>query len=228
MARVKYGSLVSQISGSVGHATFQNSQGGAILRNKPIPSYSSSSAQVCQRSAMSELQSAWLALTPAARLKWCQFVAFSSQHIKRDDNILISGYNLFLKYQTCRKLYYLPLLTSWSYNPLLVIPDQMIIRSDNSNMVVIFNNVVNSSQYFFVLKLSPPQRSSTKFSLNNCRFIKIPMSSAPFFFITAEYKLLFHNVAQILDTVHYSIYYFSTVNPLLTAYSTGVLTVQPL
>jgi hypothetical protein len=228
MARVKYGSIVTSLSGSVGTATFQKSASGAILRSKPIPLHSRTEGQLACRSKMQSLQNAWISLTPAARAKWIYFVAFSGQHITRDDNVLISGYNLFLKYQFARLLCNLPLLTSWTYNPLLVFPKSFNLNTVGPTSYIYFNSILDATKYFFILKLSYPHSAAQRYSSRNSLYMSIPVKSDYLFYITGQYLAGFGILPPVGATLSWSIYWFSIVNPILTGYDQGTLVVNTL
>ena len=67
MARVKFGSLVTEISGSIGGSTFQRNSFGNTLRNKPNPIRSRTAAQLSIRQYMKQAHAGWTALTAAER-----------------------------------------------------------------------------------------------------------------------------------------------------------------
>ena len=225
MARVKFGSLVSSISGSVGGSTFQNSIYGPILRSKPIPLLSRSELQSGCRSLMQKLQSSWLSLTPASRSKWAFFVAFSSQHITRDEHYLISGYNLYLKYQFIRSLYSLPLLTSWTYNPLLVYPKTFQLNKIPGNAYIYFDSTVDANKYFFAIKLSFPHSAAASYTSRNSHIILPSIKSDYLYYIGVQYISAFGRLPNVGETLSWSLYWFSLVNPILTGYSKGTLIV---
>ena len=102
MARIKYGPLISDIAGSVGGSTFQRSASGNTLRNKPIPIHTTSGSQLQVRQYMKMAHAAWLAMEITERQQWNQFVNYSTPKIKHDRAVIMSGHNLYLKYQVAR------------------------------------------------------------------------------------------------------------------------------
>jgi hypothetical protein len=81
MAKVFYGSQITDISGSVGGLTFQKNASGSILRLRPSLSQSLSQAQVEQNLLFSSAIAAYNALTQAQRVLW---IAFAVAHPKVD------------------------------------------------------------------------------------------------------------------------------------------------
>jgi hypothetical protein len=118
MARVKFGSLLTEISGSIGGSTFQRNKYGNTLRNKPNPIKSQSPSQLSVRQLMKQAHDAWTALTDAERKQWQQYTTFSNPKIRHDHNVVMSGHSLYLKYQVLRLLAGLEILDSLVYIPM--------------------------------------------------------------------------------------------------------------
>lgn len=221
MARLKFGALVSQMSGSIGGSTLQRSSFGHSIRSKPLPILSRKPLQLIRRSWMSEIQSAWSALTEIQRNLWRQFIAYSGQSINNDSNIQISGYNLFLKYQFCRKLCNLPLLEEFTYIPIPQWPQAFIFSNVSNQLFIQFDRVIADNTYFFILSVSNPRVPSKSYSPQNCRYMYCFRTGSDTFSFSETYIYNFGLLAQTGDTVHFSIYYFSLLAPLLSGYSTG-------
>lgn len=221
MARLKFGALVSKMSGSIGGSTLQRSSFGHSIRSKPLPIHSRKPLQLIRRSWMSEIQSAWSALTEIQRNLWRQFISYSGQSINNDSSIQISGYNLFLKYQFCRKLCNLPLLVEFTYIPIPQWPQAFIFSNVSNQLFIQFDRVISDNEYFFILSVSNPRVPSKSYSPQNCRYMFCVRSNSDTFSFTETYIQNFGLLAQTGDTVHFSIYYFSLLAPLLSGYSTG-------
>jgi hypothetical protein len=98
MARIKFGSIVTEGRGSLGGHTFQNSRGGSQLRTKPIPRNNPTAAQQLIRSYNPKLQAGWRALTDAQRDIWSRFAITHGINMRLDPDRPISGHSLFMKY----------------------------------------------------------------------------------------------------------------------------------
>jgi hypothetical protein len=221
MARLKFGALVSQISGSIGGNTIQKSSFGNSIRSKPLPLRSAKSLQLIRRSWMSEIQNAWSNLSEQQRNLWRQFVAYSGQKINNDSAVLISGYNLFLKYQFCRKLCNLPLLEEFTYIPIPQWPQAFIFSNVNNALFIQFDRTIEDNSYFFILSVSNPRIPSRSFSPQNCRYMFCSRSGSDIFSFTESYIQNFGLLAKTGATVHFTIYYFSLLAPLISGFSTG-------
>jgi hypothetical protein len=226
MARVKYSSLVSSVSGSVGSATFQKSLYGDTLRNKPRPRKSSTALQLGGRGLMMKLHQAWHDLTDAQRKQWNQFISYSSATIRRDKAVLLTGHGLFLQYNMLRLLTDLQIMTTPVYVPLQGIFDSVQLgRDDPGVLTLVLEDEFPGTQTFGVIKLSAPRRPSLSFSVSGLRGIHVASDNETNFNITALYTSLFGAIPEIGDTVHYSFRRFSTLSPIVQRPLTGKLIV---
>lgn len=225
MARFKYGGIITKISGSIGGATFQRSSFGNTLRSKPLPIHSRNINQLERRAYMHQLQHDWNDLTDDDRKKWKQFIAYSSQSIIADSNVLISGYNLFLKYQFCRLMYGLPILVDFTYIPIPAWPKSFIVYADQNQIYAQFITTLDPTEYFFILLLSNPRNPSNAYSPVNGRFMFCDLAGSNIFVFTNSYVSNFGLLPNNGDTLHFSIYYFSLKAPLLSGFQTGKLIV---
>lgn len=100
MALLKFGSLCTSGSGSVGGHTIQNSRGGIQLRNKPIPRGLASDSQRAVRNINPILQHGWVALTNAQRKIWNNYAQAP-----------LCGHDVWMSFQYQRILEGLPFLT---------------------------------------------------------------------------------------------------------------------
>lgn len=221
MARIKFSSLVSQVTGSIGGLTFQRGQFGNVIRSKPIGIKSKSMLQLDRRAIMQSIHTAWSVLDDANRKKWKQFIFYSGQTIAADTNILLSGYNLFIKYQFCRLLYNLPLLSAFVYVPLPTLPQSFIVYPFGSKLYIQFDIELQYSSYFFILKISNQRLASQSYSPDNCRFMYCVPSNSAIFDITASYISNFGLLPALNETNHFSIYFFSVVAPIVSAFTPG-------
>lgn len=124
MARVKYGSIITELKGSIGGQTFQSIRGGFIIRNKPVSPKVRSRVQSGTRTIMGLLAQSWRTLSDAQRTTWSA-VAPSYPHTdKFGDPASFTGYQLFIR---CN-LY----LLAMNENPILsgALPDELFVPTD--------------------------------------------------------------------------------------------------
>lgn len=228
MARIKYGSLISEISGSIGSATFQKSQYGNTLRNKPNPRKSSSASQLYRRSMMMLLHQAWRDLTDDQRRQWNQFISYSSQSINRDRHVLLTGHSLFLKYNYFRLLSELAILEDPVYIPMPVWPvitDFMYAAA--AEFYINFNFDPGDNNLQPIIKMSAVRNPSLSFTKQGLLFLPVVSSGDTFIECSAEIIALFGKLPLAGETIHYEVFFYSTFAPIYSSITHAVTVVIP-
>ena len=228
MARIKLAPLVTDIAGSIGGVTFQRSRFGMIIRSKPLPIHSETSAQYRIRRLIASLQYSWQALTDAERLQWNRYLNFSGSTIRRDPTVLLSGHGLYLKYQLWRLMHDQPLLTSLAYAPMPDHFDLYRIEWDASPKIwLAFTGEVNKDEYFYICKLSSPRRETQAYSSIGIRWMVPLFVTTPKYEITGSYLSAFGALPVVGDYCHYAIRFFSMQAPVFTGVYTGKAKIYP-
>ena len=75
MAKVQFGGLVSQVSGSVGGTTYSRNRYGTYARRRAHPTVSQTSYALDAKSRLGDLSRAWSALSVAKRAAWSNWAA---------------------------------------------------------------------------------------------------------------------------------------------------------
>jgi hypothetical protein len=114
MAKVLYGSQITDIAGSIGGLTFQKNASSSIVRLRPTNSATLSEAQIARNVAFSQASSSWSALSGSDKALWNAFAAAHSKVDYYGTTKILSGMNWFMS------LYINAL--SISYPPLTVPP----------------------------------------------------------------------------------------------------------
>jgi len=218
MARVKYASIVSEVSGSIGSATFQKSLYGNSLRSKPNPRRSSTALQQYCRNLMMQLHQAWAALSDDQRRQWNQFIAYSSAKIRRDKNILTTGHALFIKYNYFRLLSQLSILTDFDYVIIESFPLPDGIATDGFDIDIYYDANFNGNTIWGVVKLSAPMKPSLSFTAAGLRyqFATWAAGGRSTFSYNTSYIAAFGAIAPVGSTVHYSSTFFSMLAPIIS------------
>ena len=99
MAILKFGSIITEGSGSLGGQTIQHSKGGMQLRTKPIPRYNPSAAQLLIRSINLRLQAGWKDLSDQQRKIWNNLPITYGIFNSKGDKHPLSGHSLWMKFQ---------------------------------------------------------------------------------------------------------------------------------
>jgi len=228
MARIKTSGLISDISGSVSGMTFQKGVSGLVLRKKPIPLKIDSASQHKQRNAITFLQSKWALLTTGERNKWKYFLSWSNQSQKHNQHLLISGYQLYLKYQSARLLAGLNVITDFSFVPLDVVPRTLEIYNSGSTFFVLFDDYVQSDAYFFNLFLTMPVNVGTAYRCNCLRFMPVTYKTDTQYYLVGSYEGIFGTIPPVGSQLNYRIYWFGITSPVLGFYQTGTKIIQPV
>lgn len=216
MARIKYSSIVSEVSGSIGSATFQKSQFGNTLRSKPNPRRSSSPDQVTCRRYMTILHNAWSTLTSDQRTAWNRFISFSNSTIKRDRAVLLSGHSLFIKYNFLRLLSGFAVLTDVVYVAAPVWPRVDSIGNDVGTVNFTMDIAVDHDVIWFIAKFSAPRPASQSFTKQGLRYFNIIPATASGFNVTDFYQAIFGTIPAGNSFVNIECQFFSVLAPLYT------------
>ena len=112
MAVIKFGSLVTSGSGSVGGSTIQPDHSGHIWRNKPLGCKSSTPAQLLIRGYNKTMQAGWRSLSDSDRQLWNSFAQLKPVFNSSGEKHPLSGHSLWMKYQYTYLSLNLPFLTN--------------------------------------------------------------------------------------------------------------------
>ena len=106
MARVTYGSGVTDYKGSIGGITYQNNTAGAIARLRTRAVVNPTASQAAYQNRMSYLVSLWPTLTQVQKDAWDTFAAANDHTTPWGDIKTLSGYQWFLSCNLRRMLYH--------------------------------------------------------------------------------------------------------------------------
>ena len=214
MARVKLGPLITDISGSIGGMTIQRNKFGITLRQKPIPLYKFTPAQITIRTYIATIQAAWQNLTDAERLQWNRFLDFSGQTINRDRSVKLSGHSLYLKYQLYRLLTGMSLLTTLTYVPMPTISDVVGLTVEVDSLQMELSAECDHTKLFFMFFISNPRHENKAPSRHGLRYMSTAIATGTVFQIKEAYKAAFGVLPAAATWAHYSIQFFSVLAPV--------------
>jgi hypothetical protein len=226
MARIQYGPIIGNISGSVGSATFQKSLYGNTLRNRPRNSRAGTAAQFTARNLMMQCQYAWRQLSEADRRQWNQFISFSGQSINRDRGILTTGHSLFLKYNFARLQAGLAIVSTIVYKSAPAWPDMSSVNYDDPGVHIIFSDDLEALDIYPIVFLSPIRPESRSFSKEGLRFMKISLRDQASIWLGTSYVDTFG--VDIEPDCFYSAkwQFFHCTSPLLSSVFSAVFEIQ--
>lgn len=228
MAKVTLSPFLTLITGSVGNATFQKGIGGLSLRTKPIPRRSVSSSQYNSRLYLRQCQQAWLSLSTSQRSLWANFAMLKNQPLKKNRNVSLSVYNLFLKYNLLRLHAGWPLLLDITMDYVIDLLVDVVLTRTVSNLIIHMETDPLAPTSFFLLKLTSISR------LSNFRYdksIRVISLTPPFYDIqdiTDTYLSIFGILPEIGDVVYSEIILGSLDSPALSSVYSNPLIVAPI
>jgi hypothetical protein len=209
MASIKYSSIISDISGSVGNVTFQRSRYSSIIRNKPSPGSQQTTRRLNSRIFFNQLLIAFQSLTQQqlAILKYC--TTYNPIFTKKNKNSLLSPRSLFFKYNLIRLHAGLSIISDFNYNSLVQYPLSFNLFIEDDYLFLNFTDIpLVTDQLFFLLKLSKPHTSSNYFNVSQNKVIKAVFVDASTYDLTSSYNSVFFNLPAPGSFISYEIIFF--------------------
>ena len=102
MASVQYGSIVTEIAGSVRGHTFQRNSVTTILRTRSRVTRATTIKQGKVHNRLNRIQSLWATLSYAQKLAWNQFASEHPEENRLGQRVMLTGLNWFFR---CNTLY---------------------------------------------------------------------------------------------------------------------------
>jgi hypothetical protein len=151
--KAKAGMIVTEMSGSLGGHTFQNSKGGFQIRTKPIPTGKPSASQTLIRSYNPVLQAGWKALTPSQQQIWNDWPVTHGIFNAKGEKHPLSGHSLWMKYQYQRIAEELPFLSNPSLHLISYLGPELIEPLNFNNWSDLGGSVVDTFTSFHIASL---------------------------------------------------------------------------
>jgi hypothetical protein len=188
-----------------------------VLRNRPRPVKQGTPLQLERRAMMMKLHAAWSNLTSDQRQKWNQYISFASPTTNRDKSILLTGHDLFLKYNYLRLLYNLSVLTEPAYQLPVQLPQVRDVTDDAGWLDLWLTDAYFTWTYWKpIVRISPPRRESQAFSTVRLKYIGVPDYLASTIQYRNKYVNLFGMPLSDGDIVHIELKYFNTLAPIIS------------
>jgi hypothetical protein len=217
MARVSYGGLITDLSGSIGGLTFQRSNYGGIARTKPISVNKNSQPQSRIRSLLNQVHYHWRALSDVQRDQWRRYIEFSNTYCRRSGSSLLTGHDLFIKYNMLRLTNNIPVLTVPDYSVIdLTFSIDRLAHVVSQYFLLIFNDTIESDSLWFSLKLSPSRLPSRSWSPSGFRQIVVPRSTYSYYAIDSQLYAAFGRLPLPGEILDCSLVFFSLLTPMMT------------
>jgi hypothetical protein len=215
MARVKYGAVIQDISGSVGGHTFQTNAYGATMRTKPKPPKSISTSQSARRAALLAVQAAWAGMSTADKSLWDLFGSFKYQGAKKNTGSILSGYNLFLKYNLIRYQFAGTILTTFAYTAVSPSSYASKLIKGTSYLYYAPTPLTPDSSLMIGIYLSTKTRILNRFDKASVRFIRAITFVSGNADLTAYYLAVFGALPSVADYLQLKEVIISLTSPIV-------------
>lgn len=227
MARIKYSGLIDSINGSVGGTTFQNNAYGFTIKRKPNMIRPLSADQNERKLIFSRVARAWRELSDAQRASYNTYASASPQYAKNNPSSQLTGYAVFMKYNSLRVLTGQSILNTAPVGvPASVEMVYTIIR-DGSSLYIEFNRSSGAEDWNLLCFVSRRFGDSQNF-----------IGTSPFYFgfrtsqsyitlpITNDYPAKFGYLPDVGDRLALSVVAIGILEPYVLARDANVLTVE--
>lgn len=172
MAKIKLGTIVTDISGKVGGNVFAKNKAGAYIRRKSTISNPQSVAQMLVRGVFASLSQGWRNLSDVNRQSWIDGAANFMRMNVFGDNVKLSGKALFQSLNQNLLNVGLAQIDTCpvpSEVPSVSATNAVIDISDNS--ITLINQVPLSGGNYVVIEMTPVLSSGKSFLKNDFRKI---------------------------------------------------------
>lgn len=153
----------SQIKGSVGSKTFQQTRAGLILRERTTPVNPNTPLQNTIRSALTFVSNAWVnTLTPAQRTAWDDYAALTPLPNKFGELKNVGGRQMFIRCNNIRQALTQPVVSDAPGTPGVEADTDYVLSGDTTNGVEVQSLVTPVPTGGFVTFLISPGVSQAR------------------------------------------------------------------
>jgi hypothetical protein len=222
MARVKFSALVNSIQGSVGGSVFQRNKSGYTLKNKSVNVDKASIKQSAARNYMAELQNQWRGFTDVQRNAYDLFANYYPVKNRNNQNVYLSGYQLFLKYNLLRLHTGLGVLSSITYGNIVKLNTDVQFYWGNNELVASVDDSFDAAVFGCVFMASAPKSTGYPVKAKCYRLIQLTDIFLHYFYITQEYYAEYASVPGLGYYISYKVTFFDLNMPVVQEGSFGI------
>lgn len=201
MARVKPSALVSDVRGQIGGSVFQRFKSGLVVRTKCSPVNKRTALQGISRNIASLTSNAWLQLSPEDRDQWSGYIQYNPIAQRNNREVFVSGQQAFLKFNSYRLQYSLPILTVPEFNKCDLTPIELTLSRVGMNLRVTSSRPMVASDEFIILFLTVRMSPAINNPGNRYKLIKFVTVNGVNFFVTSEYVDVYGAIPEVGNTV---------------------------
>lgn len=201
MAIITTSGLISEIHGKIGGIRFQRSKSGIIVSSNSYPANKNSNLQNISRVISSNLLNAWTNLSDSQRLLWHQFIQYMPVHQKDNKSLFLSDQQTFIKFNSYRLHYSLPILISPKFYKCAISPISLSAASDDVNLTIQADRAMISNDEFIILFMTIVFSSSINNPGSRYKLIKLVTTNTDVYNITSLYTAIFGRIPQSGETL---------------------------
>lgn len=224
MARVEFGFGVSDVRGKIGGAVFGGTRAGTIIKKKPVQTHKESGAITVIRNNMSRSNFSWNAISDAQRISWDSFGQLVKTRQNNNQNLFISGRQLYIKYNQYRLLYGLSPVNDPDFSVSSVQPVLWDMELNVGVLTLETSRIMSPANEFIVLSLTPPVRATLNNPGNRFKIAVFATTSIQSFDITSVYEALFGIVPASGQTIFFKVANLSFKSPVGITFVTTKIT----
>lgn len=173
MARVIYGSIITDIKGSIGGITFQKNGSGQIARLKPRKIKTNTQAQRNQQPRLKEVQREWNKLSLANKILWNDFASVNDKIGLDGQAKKLTGYQWFLTINENRLLFEDSILSTPPTYEIVNPIDSITLQWDQINLDIVTNVSLGGVENRVLVYCSFIENSASKVGLNKTRLVRL-------------------------------------------------------
>lgn len=176
MARAQYGSIITDIIGSIGGLTFQHNRSGKIIRIKPAGRKTPTFNQNARIMAFQDAVNLWATATQAQKEAWNTFADTYTFYNNWGEEKALNGYNWFLSINSYLKLCGESMRVAvGSYSSPLAIPTYTPLFKYNEISIDFGSSFSHTSHYLLIWTTSPIRNNNP----NNRNYLRLTKIVSP-------------------------------------------------
>ncbi len=201
MALIRTSGLISSIRGQVAGSVFQRSNSGLILRSNTTPVNRNTNRQNKTRGFTFRILQEWIRLSDAQRLSWSSFLQYNPVSQRRSNELQLSGQQAFIKFNSYRLEYDLPILLTPIFNKCEITPITLILFVLANFLILAVDRAPVPADEYIILFLTTTRRSSINNPGSTYKIIKFVTTTANAYVIDAPYLAVFGKLPQQTETI---------------------------
>lgn len=201
MALIIPSGLISRISGKVGGAIFQHSKAGIILRTNTMPVNKRTLLQVKTRNNTFNILQSWIRLTDSQRNVWSSYVQYNPILQKNGQRLYITGQQAFIKFNSYRLEYDLPILETPIFNKCAITPISLTCYIFINLLVIASDRPMVSADEFIILFLTTRFSSSINNPGSRYKIIKFTTTNTDVYVVSTPYVNIFGRTPKPGETI---------------------------